>query len=120
MTIKFSDKCDFKPLTYLGIATDAKGTGMTLYDKDEIKKNDSKKEFNMSHFYSFYPIVKQMAVTFGTQSRGRTGLNNNCDEPTLVKDTRDYRPVRMFAGHDNSLMICEDGTVRTTGACNTH
>jgi hypothetical protein len=93
MTIKFSDKSDFKPLTYMGIATDAKGAGLTLYDKEEVKKNDGKKEFNMSHFYSFYPIVKQMAVTFGNERRGRSGYDKNCDEPTLVKDTRDYRPT---------------------------
>lgn len=58
MTIKLSDKCDFKPLTYMGIATSANGQGLKLYDKEEVKKNEGKLEFNMSHFYSFYPIVK--------------------------------------------------------------
>jgi len=117
MTIKFSDKSDFKPLTWMGIATDAKGAGMHLYDKEEIKKNDGKKEFNMSHFYSFYPIVKQMAVTFGKERRDRTGMNKDAEEPTLVKSTKEDRPIQIFAEKNHSIMICEDGTVKQTGRC---
>jgi hypothetical protein len=31
---------------------------MKLYTKADLKKDDGKLEFNMSHFYTFYPVTR--------------------------------------------------------------
>ena len=87
MTIKLSEKCDFKPLTFLGIANNLEGKDMHLYTKADIKKNEGKLSFNMSHFYTFYPVKKQMVVAFGEEKNKRTGLEKTPDEPALVMST---------------------------------
>jgi hypothetical protein len=37
MKVTFSDKCEFKPLTFLGISSSADGANIELYSKEDIK-----------------------------------------------------------------------------------
>jgi hypothetical protein len=88
MKITFSDKSEFKPLTFLGISASADGADIKLYTKEDLKANPVI-EFNRSHFYTFYPIKQHLVVAMGEESFNRMSLGKTADVPTNVMETKD-------------------------------
>jgi hypothetical protein len=115
MTIKLSEKTDLKPLTFLGISNSKDGKNMQLFHKDNIKKEGAEIAVNMSHFYTFYPVVKQICVTFGEEKRKRTGLEKSADEPTMIIDTQNMQGVQVVAQKNHTLMLTQKGELMSTG-----
>lgn len=115
MKIKISEKVDFKPLTFFGIDSKPDGKNMKVYTKADFEKEKFEIEFNRSHFYTFYPVKKQMAVSFGENNRGRTGLPSVSDAPQLCMQTMDFTPTQVFATKNNTLLINAKGELYHTG-----
>lgn len=78
--INMNEKMELKPFTFLGIGSKADGSDMVTYTAADFKK-ESTLEFNRSHFYTFYPIKKQMVVGFGDNKGGRLGSSESKDIP---------------------------------------
>ena len=79
MTLKFSEKCEFKPFTFFGLASDPQGTDVKYYSQNELAKKTI--ELNRSHYYTFYPVKRQVAISFGEHRRNRGGLTSTSDSP---------------------------------------
>ena len=79
MVIKFSEKCELKPFTFFGIASDAKGIDIEYFSQTDLKKKEM--ELSRSHYYTFYPIKRQIAISFGEERRNRGGLKQTFDTP---------------------------------------
>lgn len=92
MKIKFNDKCELQNFTFLGLGSKADGSDMVTYSAADFKKDEGVVNFNRSSFYTFYPIKKQMVVSFGDNKGNRLGFSESKDVPTLAMSTEKIRP----------------------------
>lgn len=56
MTLKCSEKCEFKPFTFFGLASDPQGSDVKYYAQNELSRKTI--ELNRSHYYTFYPVKR--------------------------------------------------------------
>lgn len=107
MVIKFSDKCELKPYTFFGLASDAKGTDIQYFTQTDLKKKEM--DLSRSHYYTFYPIKRQVAISFGEERRARAGLTQTFDTPQMVSSSFEIKPVHVNLSKNASMIVNEKG-----------
>ena len=77
----------------MGISSTADGKDKDLYTKEDLKKLDNSLNFNRSHFYTFYPVKKQMVVAMGEEKKHRTSMAGAIETPQLVMCSKELKPI---------------------------
>ena len=88
---------------------------MDLYTKEDFKKLENTLNFNRAHFYTFYPVKRQMIVAMGEEKRHRTGMSGQLETPQLVMDTKDLKTMAIASGKNSSMILTANETLYTTG-----
>lgn len=65
LMIKVNDRTNIKDFTFLGVSLNAAGTDIDTYSQEELKGSNKEIPIYKGEFYMFYPIVKQMVISFG-------------------------------------------------------
>lgn len=116
MTIKFNERTKLKDFTFLGIATNAKGLGIQTFDTNTLVKVQKQMDINKGEFYMFYPIKKQMVISFGEGGQSRLGQDNTLNSQSqLSMSTKDLMPSLIKASYWHSVIIDKDKNLYRCG-----
>jgi hypothetical protein len=107
MTLKFSEKCEFKPFTFFGLASDPQGSDIKYYPHSELCRKSI--ELNRAHYYTFYPVKRQIAISFGEERRNRGGLTQTFDTPQMVLSTQNIKPVAVKCAKNHTMILTKEG-----------
>ena len=81
-----------KDFTFVGIANNAKGLSMNVLDQEAITKNRKDIPINKGEFYLFYPLKKQIVISFGENLHGRLGSTGQFTGAKMSLSTKDIKP----------------------------
>lgn len=70
---------------------------------------------NRSHYYTFYPVRRQIAISFGEERRNRGGLTQTFDTPQMVLSTQNINPVAVKAAKNHTMILTKEGAIYSCG-----
>ncbi len=90
MDIVFSENCQLKDFSFVGVSNNSKGVNMDILDPDQVKKDFKEMGINKGEFYLFYPLKQQMVISFGENLKGRLGINSTTNSgPKMSLSTKE-------------------------------
>ena len=116
LKVKFNEKCVLPDFSFVGISQNVSGKNIEYYNSEQIKGTCKENVIFRGDFYLFYPLKKQMVISFGEGANNRLGLGNTTNTlPKPAYSTMNLKPKRVFTSHNHSCIIDEEDRLFKTG-----
>ena len=98
----------------MGVSTNPNGAEIQLYNEAELQGISF--DYNKSDVYLFYPIVKQMVISFGENTKNRLGYSGSSpDIMKLCPSTKGLDPIAVESSYWHSVIVDKDKDLWRTG-----